>query len=78
MDDRGRKIKLSVLLPFHTDADLHFAISTVHPFNCNSVEKRKVKALNMSFFSIINFSDFLSNSHRVVLRFWDGSKEVLL
>lgn len=36
-----------------------------------------VKALDMSFFGIINLADFLSTSHSVVLRFWGGSTSFL-
>lgn len=74
MDDGGRKIKPSVLIHFHTDTDHHFAIPTVYPFSHNTVERRMVKALDMSFFGIINFSHLLSTSHSVVLRLGGGSK----
>uniref|UniRef100_A0A8B9N6K4 Transcription initiation factor TFIID component TAF4 C-terminal domain-containing protein n=4 Tax=Neoaves TaxID=3078114 RepID=A0A8B9N6K4_9AVES len=42
-----------------------------------TLEKRMVKALDMSFFGIINLADFLSTSHSVVLRFWGGSTSFL-
>lgn len=72
---RGRKIKRSVLIPFHTDTDHRFAIPTLYAFNRNTVEKRMVKALGMSFFGVIGFSNFLSTSHSAVLTFWGGSKK---
>lgn len=66
----GRKTKLGVLIPFHTDTDHPFAIPTVYPLNHNTVKKRMMKNLGMSFFGIINFPDFLSTCHSVRIPGW--------